>query len=170
MAFFRNDTVNLLNLHYGIHALALSGGSAFFAAFLLHSGVPARAVLASLAAILAGRFVIRPFILVPARQWGLKPLVIAGTAMTGLQYPPLAEVHGVESELFVLCAISAVGDTVYWTSYHAYFASLGDAEHRGHRLIGDAARICWRATQSIPLQLLEMTLPSRASAIALGRA
>jgi hypothetical protein len=56
------------------------------------------------------------------------------TAMTGLQYPLLAEVHGVEWRLFVLCAISAVGDTVYWTSYHAYFALLGDAEHRGHQL------------------------------------
>jgi MFS transporter, DHA1 family, inner membrane transport protein len=134
MAFFRNDTINLLNLHYGIHFLALSGGGAFFAAFLLHAGVPAPAVLASLAAILAGRFLIRPFILVPARRWGLKPLVIAGTAMTGLQYPLLAEVHGVEWGLFVLCGISAVGDTVYWTSYHAYFASLGDAEHRGHQL------------------------------------
>lgn len=70
MAFLRNDTVNLLNLHYGIHWLALSGGGAFFTAFLLYAGVPAPAVLASLAAILAGRFVIRPFVLVPARRWG----------------------------------------------------------------------------------------------------
>ena len=49
MAFFRNDTVNLLNLHYGIHALALAGGGAFFLAFLLKAGVPAPAVLAALA-------------------------------------------------------------------------------------------------------------------------
>src|ERR1700693_5078181 len=54
MAFFRNDTINLLNLHYGIHFLALSGGGAFFAAFLLHAGVPAPAVLASLPAIRRG--------------------------------------------------------------------------------------------------------------------
>jgi DHA1 family inner membrane transport protein len=134
VAFFRNDTVNLLNLHYGIHALALSGGGAFFAAFLLHAGVSAPAVLASLALILAGRFVIRPFVLGPARRFGLKPLVIAGTVMTGLQYPLLAEVHGVGWELFALCAISSIGDTVYWTCYHAYFASLGDAAHRGHQL------------------------------------
>ena len=132
MAFFRNDTVNLLNLHYGVHSLALSGGGAFFAAFLLGAGVPAPVVLASLALILAGRFVIRPFVLMPARRWGLKPLVIAGTVLSGFQYPLLAEVHGVGWELLVLCAVSAVGDTVYWTSYHAYFASLGDAEHRGH--------------------------------------
>ena len=134
MAFFRNDTVNLLNMHYGIHALAMSGGGAFFAAFLLRVGVPAPAVLAALALILAGRFVIRPFVLGPAKRWGLKPLVIAGTIMTGLQYLMLAEVHGVGWQLLALCAISSVGDTVYWTSYHAYFASLGDVDHRGHQI------------------------------------
>jgi MFS transporter, DHA1 family, inner membrane transport protein len=134
VAFFRNDTVNLLNLHYGIHTLALSGGGAFFAAYLLQSGVPAPAVLAALAAILAGRFAIRPFVLMPARRFGLKPLVIAGTVMTGLQYPLLAEVRGIGWELAALCAIASIGDTLYWTCYHAYFASLGDADHRGHQL------------------------------------
>src|SRR5580700_532931 len=112
MAFFRNNTVNLLNMHYGIHALALSGGGAFFAAFLLRENVPAPAVLAALALIVAGRFVLRPLLLVPARRWGLKPLVIAGSIMTGLQYPWLAEVRGVGWELLVLCAISSAGDTV----------------------------------------------------------
>jgi DHA1 family inner membrane transport protein len=134
MAFFRNDTVNLLNLHYGVHSLALSGGGAFFTAYLLAAGVPAPAVLAALALILAGRFAIRPLLLMPATRWGLRPLVIAGTVLSGLQYPLLAEVHGVGWQLLALCAVSSVGDTVYWTSYHAYFASLGDAEHRGHQI------------------------------------
>src|SRR5882757_10584193 len=134
MAYFRNNTVNLLNLHYALHSLALSGSGAFFAVFLLKSGVPAPAVLASLALILLGRFLIRPSVLVLARRWGLKPLVIAGTVATGLQYPLLAEVQGVGPTLFVLCAVASVGDTFYWTTYHAYFASLGDAEHRGHQI------------------------------------
>lgn len=134
MAFFRNTTVNLLNLHYGVHALALSGGGAFFAVFLLRAGVPAPGVLASLAAILIGRFCIRPFVLPMGKRFGLKPLVIAGTILTALQYPLLAEVDGVGWALFVLCAVSAIGDTFYWTSYHAYFASLGDSEHRGHQI------------------------------------
>jgi DHA1 family inner membrane transport protein len=30
MAFFRNTTVNLLNLHYGMFALAAGGGGLFF--------------------------------------------------------------------------------------------------------------------------------------------
>jgi hypothetical protein len=134
MAYFRNTTVNLLNLHYGIHSLALSGSGAFFAVFLLQSGVPAPAVLASLAAILLGRLAIRPSVLVLERRFGLKPLVIAGTIGTGLQYPLLAEVHGIGPNLFLLCAVSSVADTFYWTTYHAYFASLGDVEHRGHQL------------------------------------
>ena len=134
MAFLGNRTVNLLNLHYGIHALAISGGGAFFAAFLLHAGVPAPAVLASLAPILAGRFAIRPFIPRLATRWGLRPLVIAGTILVGLEYPLLAEVRGIGWGLLALCALSAVGETFYWTCYHAYFAYLGDAIHRGHQI------------------------------------
>src|SRR5271163_3523198 len=64
MAYFGNRTVNLLNLHYAIHSLALSGGGTFFAVFLLKAGVPAPGVLASVAAILLGRFMIRPIVLV----------------------------------------------------------------------------------------------------------
>jgi len=30
--------------------------------------------------------------------------------------------------------MSAIGDTVYWSSYHAYFAAMGDNEHRGHQI------------------------------------
>jgi DHA1 family inner membrane transport protein len=134
MAFFRNDAVNRLNLHFAIHAIALSGGGAFYGAFLLRAGTPAPAVLASLALINVGRFALRPLTLWPARRWGLKPLVIAGTLLCTLQYPLLAGIHGVGWRLLVLCCVSAVGDTVYWSAYHAYYAALGDAEHRGHQV------------------------------------
>jgi MFS family permease len=134
MAYFRNSTVNLLNLHYGLHSFALSGSSAFFGVFLLKSGVPAPMVLLSIAAILLGRLLIRPSVLIFAKRFGVKPLLIAGTVATSLQYPLLAEVDGIGVSLFVLCAISSIGDTLYWTNYHAYFAALGDAEHRGHQV------------------------------------
>jgi hypothetical protein len=134
MAYFRNTPVNLLNLHYGIHSLALTGGGAFFLVYLLQTGVPAPGVLCVLAATLLGRFVIRPGVLVLARRTGLRPLVIAGTLVSSLQYPLLAEVHGIGPLLLVLCVLSSVGDTFYWTTYHAYFASLGDVEHRGHQI------------------------------------
>jgi hypothetical protein len=134
MAYFRNDSVNLLNLHYALHALALSGAGAFYGVFLLRAGVPASLVLAALALINLTRFALRPLVLAPARRWGLKPLVIAGTLLCMLQYPLLAEVHRADWRLLVLCAVSAVGDTLYWAPYHAYYAMLGDAEDRGQQL------------------------------------
>ena len=134
MAYFRNNTVNLLNLHYAIHSLALTGGGAFFAVFLLKRGVPAPVVIAAVSAILLGRLVIRPSVLMLARRVGLKPLVIAGTLVAGLQYLLLAEVHSIGLALLALCVVSAVADTYYWTSYHAFFATLGDAEHRGQQV------------------------------------
>ena len=46
MAFFGNNAVNYLNLHYGIHSIALGGGGAFFMVYLLDSGVPVPANVA----------------------------------------------------------------------------------------------------------------------------
>ncbi len=134
MAFFGNRTVNLLNLHYGVHAVALSGGAAFFSVYLLKAGVPVEGVLVALASILLGRLLIRPVVIPLAVRFGLRALVIAGTFLSAAQYPLLAEVQGVGPALFVLCAVSSVGDTLYWSTYHAYFAALGDDEHRGHQI------------------------------------
>src|SRR5947207_2270688 len=134
MAFFRNSAVNLLNLHYGIHCVALYGGGAFFAIFLLKAGVSVPGVLVSIALILLGRLAVRPVVIGLAVRWGLRAMVVAGTVLTALQYPLLAEVDGVGSILVALIALSAVGETVYWTTYHAYFAALGDNEFRGHQI------------------------------------
>jgi DHA1 family inner membrane transport protein len=134
MAFFRNNTVNLLNLHYGIHSIALTGGGAFFLVFLLKAGVSAAEVLLALAAILALRFIIRPIVIPLAARFGMKPLVLGGILLSALQYPLLGEVHGVGPMLFALIFVSASGDTVYWSTYHAYFATLGDDKHRGQQI------------------------------------
>jgi hypothetical protein len=34
----------------------------------------------------------------------------------------------------VYVLVTSVGDTFYWTAYHAYFAALGDTGHRGHQI------------------------------------
>jgi hypothetical protein len=46
----------------------------------------------------------------------------------------LAYVHGTGWMLIALIAVSAIADSFYWPCYHAYFASLGDEEHRGHQI------------------------------------
>jgi len=131
MALFRDRTVNLLNLHYGIHAMVLSGGGAFFAVYLLKAGLSVPWVFASLSLILVGRLLIRPVVVPIALHSGLRALVIAGTCLAALQYPLLAAVDGVGLGLFALCLVTSLGDTFYWSSYHAYFAALGNQEHRG---------------------------------------
>src|SRR5207248_2755304 len=102
--------------------------------FLLRAGVSIPVVLLAQAAIVTGRFLLRPAILPLAKRWGLKPMLIAGTLGLAVQYPVLAQVHGVGVELLVLCIVSAVGEVFYWLSYNAYFAALGDPEHRGHQV------------------------------------
>ncbi|MBV8315350.1 MAG: hypothetical protein JOZ53_10465, partial [Planctomycetaceae bacterium] len=74
MAFFRNRSINLLNLHFGIHCIALTGGGAFFAIYLLKSGVPVQGVFVSLALILLGRFVVRPIVIGFAVRWDLRAM------------------------------------------------------------------------------------------------
>src|SRR5689334_21261702 len=121
MAYFRNRSVNLLNLHYGIHAAALSGGGAFYFAYMLKNGFSVATVLVFGAAMLLGRFLIRPLILPAGVRWGVRRLLILGTLVVAVQYPILAEVVGIGPLLFALVAVGAVGDAIYWTSYHAYF-------------------------------------------------
>lgn len=134
MAYLRNGTVNRINLHYGIFALAQSGGGVFLLVFLLKAGLSVPATLLTLAVILVGRFALRAAVLPFAKRFGLKASVIFGGLVLGGQYLVLAHVDGVGPALLALCFFSALGDAFYWSSYHAYFAALGDAEHRGHQI------------------------------------
>ena len=53
MAFLRNRTINLVNLHYGIQALAMGMGGVFFLVILLRAGLSASVVLC-IAAVAVG--------------------------------------------------------------------------------------------------------------------
>jgi MFS family permease len=134
VSFLGNRTVNQLNLHYGLHALAANAGGLFFAVYLLKAGLSAPWVLVSIALILAGRFCLRPLALMAGKRWGLKPTVMMGTLAQALPYLVLPYVTGITPYWLVMCLAWALGDALYWPSYHAYFAALGDAEHRGHQV------------------------------------
>lgn len=131
MSFFRNDAINRVNIHYTLQAFAQGAGGLFVLVFLLKAGVSVPQALLFQAGIIAGRFLLRPAILPFARRWGVKPLLMAGTLVTALTYPLLALVDGVGPSLLALCALSSLGYLLYWLSYHAYFASLGEADDRG---------------------------------------
>ena len=139
MAFLTNKTVNRLNLHYAVFALASSGGGVFFGVFLLKAGVALPAVLAAYALINLLRASLLPLILAAGKRLGLRPLVIFGALALGAQYPILAQVHGVGPSLLVLCVVAAIGEEFYAAAFHAYFAHVGDAEHRGQQTSLSAA-------------------------------
>ena len=134
MAYFHNRTVNLVNLHYVIGAIAMGGGGAFFSVYVLKAGVGVPAALLAFAAMFALRMVLRTMLLPFGIRFGLRRLLIVGTLLMGVSFPFLAGVHGLGWGLAALVVVSALADTVYWPSYHAYFAAVGDAEHRGQQL------------------------------------
>jgi MFS transporter, DHA1 family, inner membrane transport protein len=141
MSFFGNDAINRVNLHTGVMALAQSLGAVFFLAFLLAAGVSVPLTLLAQAGIIAGRFAVRPALLPLARRFGIKPLLIWGTLVSAAQYPLLAEVHGAGPMLALLCVVSALGDLAYYLAFNAYYARLGDAEHRGKQLAAREALV-----------------------------
>jgi hypothetical protein len=58
-----------LNVHYGLHAVAISGRGAFFTVYLLKAGLSMPGVLVSLALILLGRFIVRPVVIGLSVRW-----------------------------------------------------------------------------------------------------
>jgi hypothetical protein len=134
MAYLHNRTVNLINLHYIIGSVAMSGGGAFYGVWLLKSGMSVPRVLLSIACIFALRIAMRTVMLPLAIRTGLRALVIAGSLLMALSYVALGHVHGPGWSLYWYVFSSALADTVYWPSYHAFFASLGDEEHRGQQV------------------------------------
>lgn len=134
MALFRAHALNRVHLHYSVQIFADGVSGVFVLAYLLRAGVPLPATLTTLAAILGGRFVIRPLVLPTAQRWGLRRALILGTLVTAASYALLPLVEGLGWPLTAYCAVSSLGSVFYWTCFHAYFAALGDAEDRGRQV------------------------------------
>lgn len=131
MSFFGNAAINRLNLHFAIQALAEGSGGLFVLVFMLKAGVPAPLVLVAMAAMNAGRFILRPFVLPLARRLGLRRTLMLGTVLEAASYPLLPFMQGPDAFFVAAVVVGPVGSVLYWTCYHAYFASVGDAENRG---------------------------------------
>jgi MFS transporter, DHA1 family, inner membrane transport protein len=134
MAYLANGAVNRVNVHYAIQAFASAGAGTFLLVYFVKAGLSLSQALIALAVIVAGRFVTRPLLLPVAKRLGLKAALIAGTLFLAASYPVAGYIDGISLGLALRCAFSAIGDAFYWTSYHAYFASLGDSEFRGHQI------------------------------------
>jgi hypothetical protein len=134
MAYFHNRDVNLVTLHSAITAAAMGSGGAFWSVYLLKAGLSVPQVLLVFASTFASRLLLRGFILPLAIRIGVRWMLILGTLVMALSFPFVAEVHGIGTPLYILIFVTALADTVYWPSYHAYYAVIGDEDHRGQQL------------------------------------
>ena len=137
MSLTSTDAIRRVNIHYALQAFAQGAGGIFVLAWLLKAGVSVPVTLLFQAGVLVGRFTLRPLLLPFAIRFGVKPLLMIGTLLAALDYPLFALVHGPGPLLVVLCGLSSLSYLLYWLSFHAYFAALGEAEDRG-------GQIAWR--------------------------
>jgi hypothetical protein len=131
MARSVNSDLNRLTLHSTLQQLAWSVTDAFSAVFLYRQGLKPATIYLAIAGILALRFLLRPTVLTIVRWSGLRTTLIAGAALSALQAALLAPVRGLDAALVAYVVVSAAAEVLYWSSYHAMFAAVGDAERRG---------------------------------------
>ena len=134
MGYLSNAAVNRLNIHNGLFMLAANLAGNFFLVFLLSRGFSTVEVLLAFAGLLATRFVLRPLALIVIPRLGAGKSMVLGNSFMVLQYLLLPHVHGLDVMFFLYCVAQALADCVYWTTYHAVYAHMGDNEHRGKQL------------------------------------
>ncbi len=134
MSYFSNDAINRVHLHTAVQALAQGAGGIFIMVFLLKAGVPLPLVFATLTALVGLRFMLRPAVLPLAKRFGLRTMLITGCVLEAAVYPILPNIDGLNGAFWALIIVSPIGSVLYWTTYHAYYAALGDAEHRGDQV------------------------------------
>lgn len=134
MQFPKNDAVARVNLHSAILALAHSAGGIFVLVYLLRAGVSAPLTLCVMAAMTLGRLVLRPAVLPLARRTGLRNTLVLGTIGEAGIFLILPHVQGPGPMLLAVIVVGACSSVLYWTSYHAFFASVGDAGERGSQI------------------------------------
>ncbi len=131
MAFPANRDLNRLTVHVTLQQLVWSLADGFSSVFLYRQGLTPAAIFLSIAVIFSLRFLLRPLVLGVVRWIGLKRTMIAGVVLSALQALLLAPVRGLDLALLAYLTVTALTGVFYWPTYHALFATVGDAERRG---------------------------------------
>lgn len=126
--------IQRLMLHSAVGTLALALSGVFSAVFLIRVGLSPAQVFVAFAAILTLRFAMRPLVLVVGPAIGLRRVLILGTVLGALSCPALALVHGFGPALVAYIVLTALGQALYWTCYHVFFAALGGSGCIGSQL------------------------------------
>jgi DHA1 family inner membrane transport protein len=129
-----NSDIQRLTLHIGILSFASSLSSVFSVVFLVRVGLTPAQIFLATSAVVIGRFVLRPAVLVWAPTMGLRRALIVGVVFSAVSCPMLAAVDGVGFALAAYLAVCALGQAFYWTCFHIFFSASSDADRRGSQV------------------------------------
>jgi hypothetical protein len=160
MGYFSSRAFNLVYGHAALQAFASYGGEAFAFVYLLRAGIPAPVVLLAIAAMFGSRMVFRMLVLPLVRRVGLRRALVVAILAEAATYPVLSQITGTGPLLLIYLAIWAFSSSLYWTTYHAYVALIGDNAARGKQssaveLIGMVMGICAPAVTGILLTVFD---------------
>lgn len=131
MSFFKNSNVNRIYVHSALLSFAEAAGTAFVLIYLLKAGLALPLVFLALGLLVSLRLIIRTAVVPVTRRIGIRGGMIFGALLEAVAYLAVGQAEGLGSPLLAYVVLSAAGGSFYWTCNHAYFARLGDAEHRG---------------------------------------
>ena len=134
MGYLKNKQINLLNLHTGLYRFANSIFYIFGTVYFLKQGIPLHIALLIWSFTFIIRMTIRPFALILQETIGLKKSVILGTLFFPGVFIFLSQINGINIWFFLFPIYFAIADSLYWLPYHAYYAAMGDLEHRGKHI------------------------------------
>jgi hypothetical protein len=123
----------MLTLHYGLYQLSIAMAGGFVGAYLLELGFSFPVALAAYAVLLLARFGVRFLTLAVVRRLGPRKAIALGACVAGAQFLPLffaARPLGLAAWLLTV----AIGESLYWPTYHAAMAATGGGASRGREL------------------------------------
>jgi MFS transporter, DHA1 family, inner membrane transport protein len=126
--------IQRLTLHFAVINFAWALSSIFSVVFLIRVGLTATQVFLATGAIIAGRFVLRPIVLVWAPALGLRRTMILGVILYAMSCPMLAAVDGVGFALAAYLVVCALSQAFYWTCFHVFFSAFGDTDRGGSQV------------------------------------
>jgi MFS transporter, DHA1 family, inner membrane transport protein len=134
MGFFKDRSFNLIYVHAALQAIAMHAGEAFAFVYLLKAGISAPVVLVCIGAMFGSRLFFRMLVLPLVKLIGLQYALVIGIVIEATTYPILSQVSEVGPALYAYLALWAFSSSLYWTTYHAYVALLGNNESRGSQV------------------------------------
>jgi len=134
LAFLKNKTVNFVNIHSGIIALAEALIGIFIGVYLLQAGLFIWQIMFVWCLIFIVRLIFRPLTLHLIHRFGLRRVIILGTFNFLPIYAILSQVSGLDGWLAAYIIYYAINDTLYWLPFHTYFAAIGSNNDRGRHL------------------------------------